>query len=76
MSFYHVDPNTNDATLLFSISRLSLTEYNKRINTGSWFELHREDEQVFAIHIADNLSADLKLLIGTVDDCRNRLILY
>lgn len=76
MSFYHVDPNTNDATLLFSISRLSLTEYNKRANTGSWYELRREDEQVFAIHIADNLSADHKLLIGTVDDCRNRLILY
>ena len=76
LSFYHVDPNTNNATLLFSITRLSLAEYNKRLNTGSWYELRREGEQVFAILIADNLSADLKLLIGTVDDCRNRLILY
>lgn len=76
MSFYYVDPNTNNATLLFSISRMSLSDYNKRTNAGSWYELHRESEQVFAIHIADDLSADLKLLIGTVDDCRNRLILY
>ena len=76
MSFYHVAPQTNEATLLFSISRLALDDYNKRTNAGSWYELHRAGEQVFAIHIADNLSADLKLLIGTVTDCRNRLILY
>ena len=76
MNFYHIDPQTNYSTLLFSISRLSLAEYNKRANAGSWFELHREGEQVYAIHIADTLSADLKLLIGTVNDCRNRLILY
>lgn len=76
MHFYHVDPQTNHSTLLFSISRLSLADYNKRANTGSWYELHREGEQIYAIHIADNLSADLKLLIGTVNDCRNRLILY
>jgi simple sugar transport system permease protein len=34
------------------------------------------DPGFFAIRIAENLSADLKLLIGTVNDCRNRLILY
>ena len=76
MHFYHTDPQTNFSTLLFSISRISLAEYNKRANSGSWYELHREGEQIYAIHIADNLSADLKLLIGTVNDCRNRLILY
>ncbi len=76
MSFYYVDPNTDESTLLFSISRLSLSDYNKRANTGAWYELYREDEQVFAIHIADDLTADLKLLIGTVTDNRNRLILY
>ena len=76
MYFYHVDPQTNHSTLLFSISRISLADYNKRTNTGSWYELHREGEQIYAIHIADTLSADLKLLIGTVNDCRNRLILY
>ncbi len=76
MSFYFVDPNTNASTLLFSITRLSLSDYNKRANTGAWYELYREDEQVFAIHIADDLTADLKLLIGTVTDNRNRLILY
>jgi len=76
MYFYHVDPQTNYSTQLFSISRISAADYNKRANTGSWFELHREGEQIYAIHIADNLSADLKLLIGTVTDCRNRLILY
>ena len=36
----------------------------------------RAGDRLRAIHIADNLSADHKLLIGTVDDCRNRLILY
>ncbi len=76
MYFYHIDPQTNASTLLFTISRLSLTDYNKRADLGSWYELHREGEQVYAIHIADTLSADLKLLIGTVNDCRNRLILY
>lgn len=76
MYFYHVDPQTNHSTLLFSISRISLAEYNKRANSGSWYELHREGEQIYAIRIAENLSADLKLLIGTVNDCRNRLILY
>lgn len=74
--FYYLDPQTNFSTLLFTISRMSLTDYNKRANTGSWYELHREGEQIYTIHIADNLSADLKLLIGTVTDCRNRLILY
>lgn len=76
VSFYYVDPNTNQSTLLFSLSRLSLSDYNKRAATGAWYELYREGEQIFAIHIADDLTADLKLLIGTVTDNRNRLILY
>ncbi len=74
--YYHIDSNTGESTLLFTIARLSVDEYTKRINTGTWYQLYRDGDRVYAIDFAQNLSPALKLLVGTVDDNRARLILY
>ena len=41
---------------------------------GSWYELYRSGDLVYTIHMEKNLTADQKLLVGTVEESRSRLI--
>ncbi len=76
LAFYHIDPLTDESTLLFSLHRLTAEEYQRRADTGSWYQLHSDASRVYAINIASNLSASHKLFLGRVEDSRGRLILY
>ncbi len=61
-------------TRLFSIHRLSKSDFQKRQVLGSWYELYRSGDLVYTIHMEKNLTADQKLLVGTVEESRSRLI--
>ena len=75
LNFYQVDPENKSGSLLFPLLRISREDYAKRTAGGDYYELRRDGDWVYAMCIAPNLTADMKLTVGTVKDSAARLIL-
>lgn len=74
-TFYYVRQSDNSFTQMFSIYQLTEEEYDKRIEQGNWYELRKDESKIYAINIARDLSPEIKLLLGKVEDSRKGFML-